>query len=463
MNFYMEKNAEAVRHIFVSHEGKKELEVWAWTWAEVIESFREEIQKNIKTPWMSDWISPGFSTSTDVDEATATVLMMGLMKGYFDYAGGIICGIPSVTLLGTKDDWQRLLSKVDRLSDFGTHPATYASRLRPIVSRMVQTFDSPGDPAIKAFWNEMVQARVKHSIVCGYPPTEYIVSGWILGFIYWDATGEQNKRHSNGDSLYRHPGQVVYDGVRYGESPLQDLPIGYAKAKFKMLNCHLGPDPFEPWKGWVLAGSVGKRITKGVPEVYLSGPERHASGCRLLADPSPVVSDIARKADENNGDPSSNFLSRVLKRLNCFGQKEKPQQVRENPVQPAMVSEKEDSTLEDTKDVQEKPDFEAQKASPPKQEVLSTPLAPCGSLGSPSSEREGNSNFERLPPVAFPSIVPLDGHSTIQPLSGWFLFGPEEDPGPVHDGEEIHGPTVDAIESCNGTVHVDDDYYWKRV
>lgn len=69
--------------------------------------------------------------------------MMGLMQQYFDYTASIICGLPSVTLLGEKSDWEVLLAKLNRLPDFGEEPASYAAQLRPILSRFVQTFNTP--------------------------------------------------------------------------------------------------------------------------------------------------------------------------------------------------------------------------------------------------------------------------------------------------------------------------------
>ncbi|KAK5123141.1 hypothetical protein LTR85_003339 [Meristemomyces frigidus] len=323
MNFFMEKNAESLRHIFVAHEGKERLEVWDNGWGRVVDQFNDLLQRNIKTPWMSDW---------------------------------------------------RLLSKTKRLEDFGIEPSAYACRLRPILSRIVATFDSPAAPHTRDFWDQLVQAKVKHTHICGQPPTQYIVSGWILGFFYWDSTGYVSRRFSEGWTQKADPNLLVYDSVQYGEAALEDLPIGYAKAAFEMMSESSGPAG-GPLKGWILAGNIGKSIVGGAPEGYRAA---------LASQSDPDNVDIAKDEPDRSG-----CFSGLLRGLGCFGGKHKD---APEPVQ-----------------------------------TMSEKQAPQASMA--------KIDFE-------------DGHSTIQPRSGSFLFGPEKDTGPFFDTEEIDGPTVDAIDSC---------------
>lgn len=50
-------------------------------------------------------------------------------------------------------------------------------------------------------------------------------------------------------------------------------------------------------------------------------------------------------------------------------------------------------------------------------------------------------------------VTLIPGHSTIQPCSGWALFEPYKEDGPIFDVEEISGPTVDALNSCANLEH----------
>lgn len=254
LNFYMTAHAEDVRHLFVDHEGKEEIQVWRLSWRDVIAAFGGEIQKRVKTDWLLDWIMPGFSTSDDNDGLTATVLMMGLMQHYFEFSGGIICGLPEVTLLGERDDWVKLLEKLDRLKEWGEEPADYAERLRPILTRFVGTWDEPDSDATKDFWKNIV--RSQRLVSCGTGPADYSISGWITGFLHWTVEGNLRISREAEQEFVPSDRDVVLDGVPYFSTPLDDVPVGYAKAPLKMLDYpRQGGDSM----AYLLAGNVGVR------------------------------------------------------------------------------------------------------------------------------------------------------------------------------------------------------------
>lgn len=250
MNFYMTAHAEDIRHVFVTHEGKQEIQVWEFTWRDVIARFGTEIQKRVLTDWLLNWIMPGFSTSTENDGMTATVLMMGLMQHYFEFTGGVICGLPKVTLLGEKADWEKLLRKLDRLPDWGKEPAQYARHLRPIFKMFVRTWEQPGSSEVFSFWRQIVRANKKFS--CGAGPAEYNVSGWITGFLHWLEDG--SLRVLDPDSIEPSEDTTTLGNVTYTPQALNGLPTGYAKVPLKMLNY---PVEGKSTQAYLLAGNVG--------------------------------------------------------------------------------------------------------------------------------------------------------------------------------------------------------------
>jgi hypothetical protein len=255
MNFYMNKNAEAVRHLFVTHEGKEAIAVAHNSWEEGLLMFKDAIQERVKTDWLLEWIMPGFSTSTEDDVMTASVLMMGLMQQYFDYTISIICGLPSITLLGEKADWESLLAKLDRLPEFGHEPASYSNQLRPILKRFIASFEEPDSEETRAFWNTVVHAEATDGRLCGAPP--FYLSGWLMGFLFWDDKGDRLWM-----SLRDHPQSVPLDGVVYGRLSIEDLPVGYAQAPLKMLDF----GGMQEFPAQIIAGNMAKRIKKGVPD-----------------------------------------------------------------------------------------------------------------------------------------------------------------------------------------------------
>jgi hypothetical protein len=256
LNAYMNTHAEELRDLFVSHQGKEEIEVWDFTWTDVIARFAGEIQSRVKTDWLLGWIMPGFSTTDRNDNLTATVLMMGLMQHYFEFSGGIVCGLPQVTLLGERQDWVRLLGKLDRLADWGDEPAQYAENLRPILTRFVRTWDEPQSEDIKSFWSQIV--RADHHFSCGRGAIEYTVSGWITGFMHWNHDGAVRVDPEWLDSFEPSDNTVTLDGVPYISEDLQQLPVGYAKVPLKMLDYpQVGTDTM----AYLLAGNVGVKRT----------------------------------------------------------------------------------------------------------------------------------------------------------------------------------------------------------
>lgn len=271
LNFYMDANAEKVRHLFVKHEGQETIVVEDIDWTSVLLRFKDEIQARVQTDWLRDWIMPGFSTTTRDDEMTANILMMGLMKAYFKYEGGIICGLPSVTLLGEKKDWEKLQAKLERLAEFGEEPTAYQANLVPIFKRFVKSFDEPDSEETRDFWSQIVFGQ--SSGVCGSAPLE--LSGWISGFLFWDTEGKRL------DGLGARGGKVglTMDGVDYIWHDIRKLPVGYGKAPFTMRDFN----GMEKFPAYVSAGTLGKRMVQGPPAGYEAALSRAGQNTALAA------------------------------------------------------------------------------------------------------------------------------------------------------------------------------------
>ncbi|KAL1839895.1 hypothetical protein VTJ49DRAFT_1030 [Mycothermus thermophilus] len=277
LNFYMEANAEAIRHLFVKHQGQETIYIEDKTWTRVLMRFQDEIQDRVLTPWLQEWIIPDFSTTRPDDVMTANILMMGLMKAYFRYEGGIICGLPSVTLLGEKEDWEKLLWRLDRLTDFGEEPSVYRRRLTPILSRFVRSFDEPDSPEIREFWSQIVFAD--YSSVCGASPLD--LSGWITGFLFWEPNGRRIDGLKGSASDTRR-GPLTLDGITYHWHDVRRLPVGYAKAPFLMHDFG-GMDKFP---AYVAAGNMGKSLVRGPPEGYKEALKRAGLDTSIADDES---------------------------------------------------------------------------------------------------------------------------------------------------------------------------------
>ncbi|KAL1599885.1 hypothetical protein SLS60_007690 [Paraconiothyrium brasiliense] len=235
LSFYINAHAEELRSMFVTHEGRKELVVhtvgslYTVDFAMIAKVLADMIQENVTRPDLQKWIIPSFSTTTESDRAVASVLFMGAMQKYFSYGCCIACGIPSVTLLGERGDWEDILQRLDVLPEFGKEPSQFADLLRPILRHMTATFDAGPTAPVQDFWG-----RIANRISGGSGP-DYL-SGWITAFCFWDADGKLIRRSSS----HKHINLQTLDGEAnigkdddiYHEIDFKDIPNGYATVPF---------------------------------------------------------------------------------------------------------------------------------------------------------------------------------------------------------------------------------------
>ena len=112
LSFYINCHAEELRGMFVAHKGKKELTVdfggdrCSVDFGVFAQRMSYLIEENVLDSELREWVMPAFSTSTQHDNVVASILLMGVTQKYFSFMCRLSCGLPSVTLLGRKKDWQ---------------------------------------------------------------------------------------------------------------------------------------------------------------------------------------------------------------------------------------------------------------------------------------------------------------------------------------------------------------------
>jgi hypothetical protein len=109
---------------------------------------------------------------------------MSTLKAYFEYVfESIDCGIPRVTLEGTKKDWEGILGRLEKLKEYGVETTAWYHLLVPVITRFVRAFDAPKSAANVEFWQQ-----VAHFVPGGSGPSHY--SGWISAFCVFDPEGK---------------------------------------------------------------------------------------------------------------------------------------------------------------------------------------------------------------------------------------------------------------------------------
>ncbi|KFH42015.1 hypothetical protein ACRE_072780 [Hapsidospora chrysogenum ATCC 11550] len=102
----------------------------------------------------------------------------------------MMCGIPSVTLLGDKDDWVKIRRRLDRIASWGEEPTLFATRLRMVLDNFIRSFDDPKSEQVRQFWS-----KIANHVGGGSGPT--YMSGWITAFCFWNGEGKPiGRNHS---------------------------------------------------------------------------------------------------------------------------------------------------------------------------------------------------------------------------------------------------------------------------
>ncbi|KAI5284883.1 hypothetical protein KEM54_000988 [Ascosphaera aggregata] len=223
LSFYVNQNAEELRSSFVAHEGRKKLSIRCGGTRQTVDfgslaqQFTGLMHDYLIDKILQEWILPDFSTTTDNDRVVCSILMMATLKEYFSFDVHLLCGLPAVTLLGEREDWVKLHSKVDKLKQFGEDTTAWASLLDPILRKFVETFDERDSEAVSAFWN-----RIAHVQPVGSGSPE--LSGWITAFCFFNHEG---RVASIVDSVFSPP-PLVLDGVEYPIIAIKDIPPAFA-------------------------------------------------------------------------------------------------------------------------------------------------------------------------------------------------------------------------------------------
>lgn len=158
---WINENAEAVRHKFVQHSGKEKLvvdvppsEVRDPNWNRILGEFSDLIADHIGH--QRDNFVNDFSTTTTDARIGSEALLMYSMSQYFDYGMSTMCGFPRLTLEGTPEDWEKIVSRVRNFREYtlgqDDHLAAWTERLVPVVEEFARAAN--GNPDID-FWRSL--------------------------------------------------------------------------------------------------------------------------------------------------------------------------------------------------------------------------------------------------------------------------------------------------------------------
>lgn len=187
----------------------------------------------------------------------------------------IDCGIPEITILGTKKDYEDILHRLDKFDEFGDEPRVFAALLRPIIREFIEVFDAETN-ASNAKFNVDFWNRILHYESGGSGP-DY-VSGWATAFCVWNKNGgwqgpkletfstpvSEEERLASAEFYNKHPNLRGYNfgppalflgDVRYPVIEFNNIPNGFCEVDV------LVDDNGVEFKCMMVAGHVGFTVS----------------------------------------------------------------------------------------------------------------------------------------------------------------------------------------------------------
>lgn len=154
---HINQNAEKYRSKFVSHKGKEIIRLrrdgfvmgGVNDWNGCLPEFRQEILGTIKDKKIKDLVRP-FSETTETAQLCFDLVLMDMVKQYFDFRVCTLCGIPYVTLEGTRQDWQQIIDNIEAFREYDL--GDWVDVMKPVLEKICDSVE--GEPNV-AFWKDM--------------------------------------------------------------------------------------------------------------------------------------------------------------------------------------------------------------------------------------------------------------------------------------------------------------------
>lgn len=183
-------NSKELRTKFVDFEGKETVEILtpgisggAEDWESCLIDFKEGVEKKIgKTN--TRLMLPSFSGTTSTESAVFNVLLLGTTKDYMNYSRLTCCGIPSIHITGSLEDWCKIKGRVELFEIWDSDKVKLDWWTKPLMKALDKIINSLGGDTDLTFFDEFY----KNSGMSGGP----YVTGWVNVLFPYLIEGRKN-------------------------------------------------------------------------------------------------------------------------------------------------------------------------------------------------------------------------------------------------------------------------------
>ena len=186
-------------------------------WSGIFDELTKKIKGEIGESIISN-LECNFTTTNPVTLTTSQISIMSAMKNYFKYELVMIeCGIRSITLEGSLEDWKKIKSKFEYFLEKEFDLYHWIIILIPIIDKIIETksyYDQNQaiTEEIRDFWKDMI--RINKGFGC----QPGALDGWIIDFIP-DLSKEfpiiynELKEDEIPDQIISCPVKLIFQGI----------------------------------------------------------------------------------------------------------------------------------------------------------------------------------------------------------------------------------------------------------
>jgi hypothetical protein len=190
-------------------------------WSSLIASISDKTQEYTKEDIYELFVTD-FSTTRSVEKTVSQITLLESLKQGFEYVGESGCGIPSITLNGTREDWIKIKGKLKQLDKYGL--SAWANNLSPLIDEFINVYDGKIN---KEFWQSIYKDAVEYNA--------FYISGWIIKFFPYIKTLEFTETYDQENEGFRamekYAPNIYMEGNSYCQSTLStdNFPTGVSR------------------------------------------------------------------------------------------------------------------------------------------------------------------------------------------------------------------------------------------
>ena len=196
--YHVSNCSEQLREKLVTHEDTITLSLYcepglidmpAEKWEPFFSQFTEQMNQWTDSG-LVELLTCNFTTTTPASYVASQITTMSALQSYFKYQIIESCGIPTIYLEGTQEDWQRIVQKAHALRQYDLD--WWMDELEPVLQKFA---DASAGEVDTVFWQSICKKTdlpVNEEIYCGLgDPTEK-VNGWVLKFYPYYKDGQRS-------------------------------------------------------------------------------------------------------------------------------------------------------------------------------------------------------------------------------------------------------------------------------